>query len=156
MKTRRLFFLAVILLSAQFVFGCSMFDTNDALPEGRNVKTVTFPVRHLKYTDIECRQEYENVELSGTITNSSPYELTDVGADIIIFFAEAEVPRKITGLRKYPSTPPPDPTGNVRKVSVAATPSVLLPSDTATFKMNAEVEEAVARIEVHGVWTQSD
>ena len=156
MKTRRLFFLVATLLSAQLVFGCSMFDKNDALPEGRNVKTVTFPVRHLKYADIKCRQEYENVELSGTITNSSPYELTDVGANIIIFFAENEVPHKITGLAPLTSPFPSGSTGKVRKISVPATPSVLLPSDTATFKMNAEVEEPVARIEIHGVWIQSD
>lgn len=156
MKTRRLFFLVAALLSAQLVLGCSMFDTKDALPEGRNVKTITFPVRHLKYADIKCRQEYENVELSGTITNSSPYELTDVGANIIIFFAENAAPDKITGLKPLTSTSTPESRAKVQKVSVSATPSVLLPSATATFKMNAEVEEPVARIEVHGVWTKSD
>jgi hypothetical protein len=156
MKARRFFYLMATLLGAQLVFGCGTFGRNEALPEGRNVKTVTFPVRHLKYTDIECRQEYEHVELSGTITNASPYRLIDVGANVIIFFAETIPPHKITGHPTFPIPSTPSSGGAVKEISVTATPSVLLPADTATFEMSAEVDEPVARIEVHGVWTKSN
>jgi hypothetical protein len=109
-----------------------MFDWKDeSLPEGRKVKTIMFPVRHLTSSDIESRQEYENVTLSGTISNASPYTLTGVRMDVILFFA-----------------------GDVaaRKIAIETLPSTLTPSDSATFELTEIVEDPVARIELHPVW----
>ena len=132
MKQRRLFLLMATLLCAQFILGCNPFNRRDeSLPEGRNVKTVMFPVRHLRYSDITSRQEYEDVTLSGTVTNTSPYTLTGVHMKVILFFAGDS---------------------SARKVAIGTMPSTLAPSDSATFKMTAEVEDPVARIELHPAW----
>jgi hypothetical protein len=157
MNTHRLLPFVTALLAIQIMVGCTMLGAHDeSLPAGRNVKTVEFPVRHLTYSDIECRQEYERVELSGTITNASPYQLTDVGAKIIIFFAEGEAPKRISPF----GTPTPfssaDSPASSRKVSVLATPSEISPHESTTFKMLTEVKKPVARIEIHGFWTKSN
>ncbi len=122
------------LLCAQFALGCNIFDRKDeSLPAGRNVKVVLFPVRHLRYSGVACRQEYEDVQLSGTITNSSPYRLTDLRINVLIFFA-----------------------GDIRteRIAIPTTPSSLLPSDSATFEMTSIVEDPVARIELHAAWNK--
>lgn len=122
------------VLTAQFVFGCALFNwRNEDLPAGRNVKTIVFPVRLLKYSKISCTQEYENVELSGTLINGSPYTLPNVGVQTTIFFA-GETP--------------------TREFILSTTPSTLLPSDTATFTLTAIVDDPVARVELHAVWDQ--
>lgn len=134
MKPRRLLALAAALLSAYLVLGCDTFGMGKTLlPEGRNVKVVAFPVRHLRHSDTICRQEFENVELSGTVTNLSPYRLTNVRINIIIFFA-----------------------GDIKaeKITVLTTPSSLLPADSATFEMISIVEDPVARIELHAAWNE--
>jgi hypothetical protein len=132
MRPRRLILLIATLLCVQFVIGCNPFNRRDeSLPAGRNVKVVVFPVRHLKYSGVTCRQEYEDVNLSGTMTNSSPYKLTGVHIEALIFFAGETA---------------------TRRVAIATAPSTLRPSDSATFEMNALVEDPVARIELHPAW----
>jgi hypothetical protein len=157
MKRRRLFFLAVsVLLVIPIVLGCGTLFRNKELPAGRNVKTVAFPVRHLKFTDVKCRQEYEFVELSGTITNMSSYKLTDVGIKITIFFAKGLPPHEISGFAPVDTPSTSVLNENILKFSILAEPSVLFPRESAEIKMNAEVEETVAKIELHGMWTKSD
>jgi hypothetical protein len=132
MKPRRLILLMATLLCVQFTLGCSLFDRKDkSLPAGRSVKVVVFPVRHVRYSGVSCRQEYEDITLSGTITNSSPYKLTGVHIEARLFFARGVAPRR---------------------VAVETAPSTLRPSDSATFEMNVEVENPVARIELHPTW----
>ena len=134
MKQRRLILLVAALLCVQFVLGCNPFDRRDeSLPEGRSVKTIMFPVRHLRYSGVTCRQEYENVTLSGTVTNASPYTLTGLHVKVILFFAGE---------------------GKARKVAIGTMPSTLMPSDSATFEMTAEVEDPVARVELHPSWNK--
>ena len=134
MKPHRLLALVAALLSAHLVLGCDTFGKDKTLlPEGRNVKVVEFPVRHLRHSDTTCRQEFKNVELSGTVTNLSPYRLTNVRINVITFFA-----------------------GDIKaeKITILTTPSSLLPSDSATFEMTSIVEDPVARIELHAAWDE--
>jgi hypothetical protein len=154
MKTRRALLFLTTLLSIQLLTGCTMLGVHDEnLPADRNVKTVEFPVRHLKYSDIECRQEYEKVTLSGTITNASPYELANVGVKIIIFFAEETTPHEVSPYG--PASPsPPARVSNSRKLTILATPPMISSHESATFEMHEKVDRPVARIEIHGFWTK--
>jgi len=118
-----------MLIGAQFLFGCAMFDRkNDDLPEARRVRTIVFPVRHFKYNAINCRQEYENLDLSGSMTNVSPYTLSNVRVYSKIFFA-----------------------GNAssRILVLATSPPTVLPGEQASFYFNETVEDPVASVEIH-------
>jgi len=126
--------LLIVFLAAQFAGGCSMFDrSNEELPADRLVKTVEFPIRHLEYSEIDCRQKYENVELSGTLKNISPYQLARVGVEIKMFFSVE---------------------GSFEIVAIVAEPPKLFPGETADFSYETKVEYPVSHVEVHAVFEQ--
>ena len=131
MKLRATVILVMGLLAAQFVIGCAT--TNEDLPAGREVKTVDFPKRHVKFSDISCRQEYEQVNLSGTLTNVSPYELSYVVVEVKMLFA-GEAPFAV--------------------FAILTDPPALLPGDTAEFSLETEVEVPVAVVELHALFEQ--
>ncbi len=134
MKIRVAAAFILVPLMLQAAVGCALFDqTNEELPSGRVVKTVDFPIRHLKFSDISCRQEYEDVELSGTLRNASPYELSNVAVEVKMLFA-GEVPFEIFII---PTDPP-----------------TLLPGGTGEFSLETEVEDPVALVELHVLFEQ--
>jgi len=136
MKYRRWLLFLALLLVVQFLSGCSVFDRkNEELPENREVKHVIFPVKHFEYSEIECIQEYENVSVSGILTNVSPYTLTNVGVDVKILFAGDADPNMFT---------------------LPAIPSAVFPDETATFSIDVIVEDPAAIIELHAVWEQDE
>jgi hypothetical protein len=129
MTLHRIRLLIVLLLGAQLLFGCALFDRkNEDLPEKRKVKTVVFPVRHFKYNAIDCRQEYEEVDLSGSMTNVSPYTLSNVRVYTKIFFAG---------------------NASTRMLILATDPPTILPGEEASFHFTETVEDPVASVEIH-------
>jgi hypothetical protein len=133
MKSRRLSTLVAILLGVQLMLGCAMSDKREGLPEGRKIRTVPFPVRHMEFEPIICTQEFEIVTLSGALKNIAPYPVTNVGAKLRIFFAD-DVPKKIVVIR--------------------TTPPTIMPGETGTFEMKAEVEAPVSHIEIHPLYNR--
>ncbi len=134
MNLRATSIIVIVFLAVQFAGGCAMFDRpNEELPADRPVKTVEFPTRHLEYSEIDCRQKYEDVELSGTLKNISPYELARVGVEIKMFFSVE---------------------GSFEIAAIVADPPMLYPGETADFSYATEVEYPVSRVEVHAVFKQ--
>ena len=134
MKLRAISILLIVFLAAQFAGGCAMFDRPDEeLPADRPVKTVEFPIRHIEYSEIDCRQKYENVKLSGTLKNISPYELARVGVEIKMLFPVE---------------------GSFEIAAIVADPPMLFPGETADFSYETEVEYPVSHVEVHAVFEQ--
>ena len=79
MNARTAALIAFAILMAQLVSGCAGTDTkNENLPQLRRVRTVLFPVRHLKIANVGCTQESENMNLSGSIRIKYPAPF-DVG-----------------------------------------------------------------------------
>ena len=134
MNARTAALVAFTILMAQLVCGCALFDSkNEDLPQQRRVRTVLFPVRHLEITNLDCTQEYENMKLSGSIRNVSPYALSNVRIQVVTFFA-----------------------GEARSTNYVITisPSPLWSGQAFPFSFETTVENPIALVELHPEWDQ--
>lgn len=130
MGLRKWAFIMITLMIAQIGVGCSTFGEKVELPEGRNVKVVVFPVRPLKYFDLECRQELESFSLTGAIKNVSPSTIGNVNVRAIIIFAN-EGPTEAFDIPLY---------------------RPLRPGEMADILLSGEVTLPIALIELHTQW----
>jgi len=130
MKTRAITIVVVCLLAIQIAAGCRTTDERN-LPEDRRVKTVTFPVRPLKFADVRCVQQLEQMELSGALVNTSGSPLSRVRLEVEVFFAQEHYGTKF---------------------NVPVTPSLLQPGQLGTFKLVGDVDKPVSHVEMHARW----
>ena len=132
MKTRAIAVFAISLLVAHLATGCTTTDEKK-LPEDRRVRTVTFPVRPLKFSDVRCEQQLEHWELSGALINISTTTLSKVRLEAEVFFAEEHYGQMFT---------------------VPVTPSLLQPGQSGTFSLSGTVESPLSHVELHARWEQ--
>jgi len=130
MKMRAIAIFAISVLVAQLATGCRTTDEKK-LPEDRKVRTVTFPVRPLKFADVLCIQQLEHWELSGALVNVSTTPLSKVRIEAKVFLAEQDY-------------------GELFNVPV--TPSLLQPGQMGIFSLSGNVEDPVSHVELHVRW----
>ena len=121
---------AIFLLTVQIATGCRTMDKMD-LPEDRRVRTVTFPVRPLKFVDLRCVQQLDRMELSGGLVNISSSALSHVRLETEIFYSQEHY-------------------GEMFNVPV--TPSFLQPGQMGTFTLLGDAEKPVSHVELHARW----
>lgn len=130
---RRLGLLILLLALVHVVMACSLWDRkNKDLPEKRKVKTVVFPVRVLKFENLTCTQQFENLEFSGTVINISPISLLNLRIQVEVFMAGEDDPRE--------------------RFFITGAPSPFLPDTSADFTFSETVDKPVASVELHAFW----
>ena len=130
MKMRAIAIFAISVLVAQLATGCRTTDEKK-LPEDRKVRTVTFPVRPLKFADVRCIQQLEHWELSGALVNVSTTPLSKVRIEAKLFLAEQEYGEPF---------------------NVPVTPSLLQPGEMGIFSLSGNVKDPVSHVELHVRW----
>jgi hypothetical protein len=131
---RKTWILLVVLIASSLLIGCPWRNRKGELPTGRRAKVVVFPVRHLKFENLRCEQELEQLELSGSLQNVSPYPLSNVRLRIDIFFAgdpaKADIETLVLQIERSP----------------------LEPSEWAHFSVSETVKHPVAHAEIRAFW----
>lgn len=134
MNKRRFIVFIICILFSQLAAGCSMWDRkNKDLPEARRVKVIVFPVRWLSVESVNCRQEYEDLELSGTLKNVSPIPLLNVRVRVDVFLANETKERFVVSIPESP----------------------LEPAFSSEFKLSTTVDQPVSHVELHSIWKTS-
>ena len=123
--------LVAALLMLQLAQACTTWNRDEELLPNREVKTVVFPVRWLKFTDVICNQEQEIMELSGSLKNASPTPLSNVIIQADVFLAGEETKQRFI---------------------IPLSPSRLLPSQSVDFVLSGTVDRPIAYVELHGFW----
>ncbi len=120
------------LVTSHLVAGCATSDEKEDLP-ARRVKTVTFPVRPLEFKDLSCRQEKEQLNLSGSLKNISFSPVSNVRVRAEVVFAGDLLGQPIT---------------------VPVSPSLLQPGESGTFSLVGTVTHPISHIELHAQWEE--
>lgn len=130
MKRTAIALFAAALALAFLVAGCATWGEEEDLP-ARRVKTITFPVRPLEFKDVTCRQEKEQLNLSGSLKNISFSPVSNVRVRAEVVFAD-------------------DLLG--QPFSLPVNPSLLQPGETGTFSLTGTVSRPISRVELHAEW----
>ncbi len=129
--SRRIIFSLTVLLIAQFVGGCALFDKEEELDISRKVNVIVFPVRHLEFDSLKGWQEANKIDLSGSVKNVSYSMLSNVRLQADILY-----PGEISG----------------HSVMVPVQPPVLESGQTGQFSLSEEVDRPVRHVEIHAFW----
>ena len=130
-NSRRLIFSVAALLLVQLAAGCALLDKEEELDISRRVGVLVFPVRHLEFDNLKCRQESNKIDLSGSVKNVSYSMLSNVRlqADIL---CSGEI--------------------SSHSVMVPVQPPVLESGQGGQFSLSEEVDCPVRHIELHAFW----